>query len=102
MKPAIFSNLRSNLTVSKERTRSQVDIWVVAPCFLRHHGVSRIHRVAKTMKLQVKQMRWLAKINYSPTGQSYGPREVVEIAKTMASSVPGISCAWVHPNVDPT
>ena len=53
------------------------------------------------MKLRVKSLRWLAKINYGYS-KSYGPREVVEIAKTMASSVPGISCAWVHPTINPT
>ena len=91
----------TNLTLAKSRNQSHVDIWVEPRCFLRHHGISRIHRVSKSMKLTVKQIRWLAKINYGQV-EGYGPREVIEISKSMASSVPGILCAWVHPDIDPT
>ncbi len=36
----------ANLTRARVRNESHVDIWLVKPsCFLRHNGVSRIHRV---------------------------------------------------------
>jgi hypothetical protein len=54
--------------------------------------------VAKSIKLQVHYLRWLAKINYDPV-ESYGPRELAEISKTM-TTVPGIQCAWVHPEIE--
>ena len=50
------------------------------------------------MKLQVHYLRWLAKINYDPD-EGYGPRELAEISKTM-TSVAGIQCAWVHPQIE--
>ena len=88
-----------NLTISKARNSSQIDLWVEPKCFLRHNGVSRIHRVARAMKLQVQQLRWLAKINYLEM-EGYGPREVVEIAKQLTTDVDGIACAWVHPGIE--
>jgi hypothetical protein len=54
--------------------------------------------VAKSIKLQVHYLRWLAKINYEPE-EYYGPRELTEISKVM-TTVPGIQCAWVHPQID--
>ena len=88
-----------NLTLSKARNSSQIDLWVEPKCFLRHNGVSRIHRVARGMKLEVQDMKWMAKINYLEM-EGYGPREVVEIAKQMSASVRGIACAWVHPDIE--
>ena len=88
-----------NLTLSKARNNSQIDLWVIPKCFLRHNGISRIHRIARTMKLEVQHLRWLAKVNYLEM-EGYGPREVVEIAKQLSESVEGISCSWVHPDIE--
>lgn len=71
---------------------------VTPSCFLRHNGISRIHRVAKSIKLNVHYLRWMAKINYEET-EMYGTRELIEISKSM-TSVSGIQCAWVHPLID--
>ena len=110
----------ANLTRAKVRNESSVDIWLVKPsCFLRHNGVSRIHRVrricffanddtltltanlylkvAKTLKAGVVSLRWLAKLTFDEE-ERYGPREVMEIAKAMAK-VTGVQCAWLHPPV---
>ena len=75
-----------NMSLSKARNNSQIDLWVIPKCFLRHNGISRIHRIARTMKLEVQHLRWLAKINYLEM-EGYGPREVVEIAKQLTESV---------------
>ena len=50
-------------------------------------------------KLQVhlEHMRWLAKITYWPA-EGYDTRELIEIGKSL-TKVPGIQCAWLHPNV---
>ena len=39
------------------RNHSHIDIWVQPACFLRHNGISRIHRVARSIKLQVHYLR---------------------------------------------
>ncbi len=91
----------SNLTVAKVRDESAVDIWLTKPkCFLRHNGVARIHRVAKSLKANVAQLRWLAKITFDDA-ENYDPREVMEIAKSM-SKITGVQCAWLHPPVKST
>ncbi len=75
-----------------------MDIWLTKPrCFLRHNGVSRIHRVAKSLKTSISHLRWLAKVTFDEK-EDYGPREVMEVAKAMAK-VPGVQCAWLHPPV---
>eukprot|EP00094_Tigriopus_californicus_P000990 TCALIF_00958-PA protein Name:"Protein of unknown function" AED:0.30 eAED:0.30 QI:77/1/0/1/1/0.5/2/0/489 len=91
---------RSNITQIKVRNQSQVDLWVYPKCFLRHHGISRIHRVARTMRINVKHIRWLAKVNYGQD-EGYGPRELIEIATGM-TQVQGILCAWLHPRIEST
>lgn len=91
---------RSNITEIKVRNQSHVDLWVYPKCFLRHHGISRIHRVAKTMRITVKHIRWLAKVNYGED-EGYGPRELIEIATGM-TQVQGIFCAWLHPRIEST
>ena len=88
-----------NLTLSKARNNSQIDLWVIPKCFLRHNGISRIHRIARTMKLEVSRLNWLAKINYLEL-EGYGPREAVEISKELTGSVDGIACSWVHPDIE--
>ena len=88
-----------NLTLSKARNSTQIDLWVIPKCFLRHNGISRIHRIARTMKLEVQTLRWMAKLNYLEM-DSYGPREAVEIAKQLTESVDGIACSWVHPDIE--
>ena len=54
--------------------------------------------MARSIKLQVHYLRWLAKINYEAI-EAYGPRELAEISKAM-TTVPGIQCAWVHPTIE--
>ena len=85
----------------KTRNHSHVDIWVKPECFLRHNGPSRIHRVskAKTMRLKVTHIRWLAKITYMPE-ERYGLPELMEISKTLVQEVPGLSCSWIHPRIE--
>lgn len=90
---------RHGLNATKSMISSHVDLWVEPRCFLKHHGVSRIHRVSRSMKMTVDHIRWLAKVNYKDS-EGYGPMEMLEIAKTMASSVEGIACAWVHPKIE--
>lgn len=92
--------VRANLTEAKVRNVSHVDLWVWPKCFLRHHGISRIHRVARSMKMGVDHIRWLAKVNYGKE-EGYGPRELIEIAKEI-SKVTGVRCSWVHPPVPST
>ena len=41
-----------------------MDIWVIPACFLRHNGLARIRRVAKSMKIKVERVTWLAKGQY--------------------------------------
>ena len=60
----------------KKRNHSAVDIWVIPACFLRHSGLARIRRVAKSMKMKVERVTWLAKINYRG-GEGYGHRDSV-------------------------
>ena len=75
-----------------------MDIWVIPACFLRHSGLQRIRRVAKSMKVKVERVTWLAKVNYRD-GEGYGHRELIEIGKAMVANVPGLKCAWVHPRI---
>ena len=89
---------RSNLTLVKERNHSQVDIWVIPACFLRHNGLARVRRVAKSMKMKVERVTWLAKVNYGDK-EGYGHRELVAIGKAMVANVPGLKCAWIHPRI---
>ena len=91
----------SNLTVAKTRNLSHVDIWLVKPkCFIRHNGIARIHRVAKSLKTNIDHLRWLAKVNFDDE-ERYGPREVMEIGKAMAK-VTGVQCTWMHPGIQST
>ena len=83
----------------KRKNHSHVDIWVEPACFLRHHGISRIHRVAKSMKLSVDHTRWLAKLNFEDSEQYQIP-ELMQIGRTMVKSVPGIRCTWIHPRIE--
>ena len=82
----------------KERNHSQVDIWVIPACFLRHNGLARVRRVAKSMKMKVERVTWLAKVNYGDK-EGYGHRELVAIGRAMVANVPGLKCAWIHPRI---
>ena len=83
----------------KRKNHSHVDIWVYPPCFLRHHGISRIHRVAKSMSLSVEHTRWLAKINFDENEQYQVP-ELMQVGRSMVRNVPGIRCTWIHPRIE--
>lgn len=88
----------ANLTVAKEKKVSVVDIWVVPQCFLRHNGMTRVHRVAKSLKIYIEFIRWMAKLNFAPEEQ-YSANELIEIGKRL-TKLPGIQCAWIHPPID--
>ena len=96
---SFFSSSLRDLKHLKTRNHSHVDIWVEPKCFLRHHGPSRIHRVAKSMKMSVEHIRWLAKITYRPQ-ERYGLPELMQIGKVLTQNVPGISCTWIHPRIE--
>lgn len=83
----------------KTRNHSHVDLWVEPYCFLRHNGISRIHRVAKSMGMQVEHVRWLAKVNFNFSEQYQLP-ELMQIARSMVKNVPGIRCSWIHPRIE--
>jgi hypothetical protein len=87
-----------NLTEWRARNRSQVDIWVTPECFVRNNGVERVHRVARVLKMQVANVRWLAKINFAQE-EGYGPKELVEVGKALIK-IAGLQCAWIHPYIN--
>jgi len=86
----------SNLSDVKVRNRSSVDVWLIKPrCFIRHHGVQRIQRVANALKLKIARLHWLAKINFDEE-EAYGPREIMEVGRAL-TKVTGVQCSWLHP-----
>ena len=83
----------------KRRHQSHVDIWVEPSCFLRHNGVSRVHRVAKSLGMSVVRMNWIAKINYK-SSENYKSPELMQIGRQLVKNVPGIKCTWIHPKIE--
>lgn len=74
---------------------SCIDIWVEPICFLRNHGVSRIYRITRSLKMHIYNLRWLAKLNFNPD-VSFEFRELRQFGKFL-TDLPGLQCAWVHP-----
>lgn len=83
---------------TRSKNTSSLDIWVEPVCFLQNHGVSRIYRITRSLKMHVYHLRWIAKLNFN-SNVSYEFKELRQFGKFL-THLPGVDCAWVHPKTD--
>ncbi|XP_023334151.1 uncharacterized protein LOC111705736 [Eurytemora carolleeae] len=86
----------SKFNYTRSRNTSVIDLWVEPICFLKNHGVSRIYRVTRTLRMHVYNLRWLAKLNFNPL-ENYGTRELKQFGKFLTQQA-GVNCAWLYPS----
>lgn len=82
---------------TRSRSTSSIDIWVEPQCFLRNHGISRIYRVTRSLRMHVYNLRWMAKLEFPP--DYYDQKELKQFGKFLTQVV-GISCSWLHPSTE--